>query len=316
LASLAVAFASSYETKVKFINFQHKYQKSYRADEFATRFQIFSDNLARYEQMNLKAGKRIFGVNEFADLSVEEFSKFYLMPKSVAGRYPPKQGSIPAVVDNSPAPEGMTFDWNQKGVVTPVYNQQQCGSCWAFSATETIESYCALAGKGLQQLSMQQIVSCDNTADGCNGGWTYAAYEYVEKAGGIETYQEYPYSAESGSCQYDNRPDVDISGWSYVTESDENVMLNWVSKNGPVSVCVAAEAWQGYEAGEVMTASECSGGVDHCVQVTGYGTENGESVWNVRNSWGAGWGNQGYIWVQRGANACQIAGTVTAVTCS
>jgi len=164
---------------------------------------------------------------------------------------------------------------------------------------------------------MQQVVDCDTTAYGCEGGWTYAAYEYVQSVGGIEFYKDYPYTAESESCTF-NKADIfrNITGWGYVTEGgSEDDMANWLVNKGPLSVCVDASSWSGYEAGTIMTASNCGDSVDHCVQVTGIDVQQGTPVWNVRNSWGTDWGNDGYIWVQRGENACDITSAVTYVTC-
>jgi cathepsin F len=311
----AIATASQDDMRSRFSDFQHKFKKTYSAEEFHNRFNIFSANVRRYEEANRKSGRNTFGVTKFSDLTPEEFSKYYLMPKSLHENFeipPNKVAPAPAAV-NIPS----SFDWNSKGVITPVYNQEQCGSCWAFSATETIESYCALGGKGLQSLSMQQVVDCDTSAYGCEGGWTYVAYEYVEEAGGIEYFKDYPYNGESESCQF-NKADIfaDISSWGYVTESgDEGVMANWLVSSGPLSVCVDASNWSGYEAGTIMTASDCGDSVDHCVQVTGLDVKQGTAIWNVRNSWGTDWGNDGYIWVERGTNACDIASTVTYVKC-
>jgi len=205
-----------------------------------------------------------------------------------------------------------SFDWNNKaGVVSQVYNQEQCGSCWAFSATETIESVWALAGNSLVSLSEQQIVDCDSTDDGCNGGWPYDAYQYIESAGGQEPLADYPYTAEDGTCAFNGGEVVaKISSWQYVTQSeDENAMQQFVYSNSPISVCVDAEVWQTYTGGVV--GSDCGDSIDHCVQITGWSSQAGVAAWNVRNSWGSDWGNNGYIYVQMGGDNCAIAQVVT-----
>lgn len=138
---------------------------------------------------------------------------------------------------------------------------------------------------------MQQIVDCDTTAYGCNGGWTSAAYNYVEKAGGIDSLSSYPYTAETGQCQF-NPSNVlaKVSSWSYVTQSaDTSKMLQWAYQSGPLSVCVDASSWQTYTGGVI---SNCGKQIDHCVQVTGFSTQSGTEAWNVRNSWGADWGGE------------------------
>jgi len=315
LALAVCAFAASHEENVKkFAEFQHKYQKVYTSnEEFQKRFQIFEKNMEKAEMLQKREkGTATYGVTKFSDLTDEEFSSQYLMPKFSAS----DMKSGPLATFNSSwtvPPQQSSFDWGSKGAVTAVYNQGQCGSCWAFSATETIESYWFLAGNALTQLSMQQIVDCDTTDQGCNGGWTYDAYQYVESAGGQEPLSDYPYTAEGGTCQF-NSGDVlaKISGWSYVTQSkDETAMMTWVTNSGPLSICVDASSWSSYTGG-VM--SSCTDSLDHCVQLTGYGTYSGESAWNVRNSWGSDWGEQGYIYLLRGQDTCGCAEVVTVVT--
>jgi len=318
VAAITCVYATSLgiegEYQKKFIEFQKKYQKSYLSGEFGNRYQIFRSNLiraaARQEQ---EKGTAKWGITKFSDLTDEEFKSFYLMPKFSAKDFPKH---AVAELASPPQVQQVQFDWSQKGATTPIYNQGQCGSCWAFSATETIESYWFLAGHSLQQLSMQQIVDCDTTDDGCGGGWTYDAYQYVESAGGIESYNDYPYVAQDQSCQFQQSDVVaTISGWQYVTQNqDEGQMYNWLASNGPLSVCVDASQWSSYQGGTLM-ASDCTTDLDHCVQLTGYGTDDsGTQFWNVRNSWGSDWGQSGYIWLQRGADTCGVAQVVTSVS--
>jgi len=213
-----------------------------------------------------------------------------------------------------PEVDPIDFNWAHHGVVTPVYNQAQCGSCWAFSATETIESYFALAGHGLHSLSMEQIVECDATSYGCGGGWTIHAYQYVQKAGGIDGYAEYPYTSGdgvTGACRgYVNRHEAKVN--SYRQLNGENGIHAQASTAGPVSVCVDASSWQFYSRG-IMTS--CGQNIDHCVQLTGYGMYGrAGSHWIVRNSWGAGWGESGYILIATGKNLCAIGNMATIVS--
>jgi len=218
------------------------------------------------------------------------------------------------------SPDPTNYDWNSCGVITPVYNQGQCGSCWAFSATETIESYFALGGGSLTGLSMEQIVDCDTAGEdqGCNGGFPSGAYQYVESAGGLDPLSDYPYTAgegESGSCQF-NKGEVAATVSSYASVTGEPGLYSQTSSSsgGPVSVCVDASSWQNYQGG-VLT--QCTNNVDHCVQATGYGQYGaafGTSYWNVRNSWGTDWGENGYIWVGIGQDLCSIGDYATVVS--
>jgi len=254
------------------------------------------------------------------DLTPEEFKKMYLMKDLDLSQLPEKgvweQESKAKQLGRTGA-YPTTFDWSSKGMITPVKNQEQCGSCWAFSATETIESvYAVKHGKSsLNVLAPQQIVDCDTQGEdqGCDGGYPYGAYEYIIQAGGQEGESDYPYTGEDGTCQF-NAADIEdkISNWKYVTQSsDEKVMQAFVYTSSPISVCVDAEIWQTYQGGVITTDSGCGNSLDHCVQITGWLTENSTACWNVRNSWGADWGENGYIWVERGADVCGIADLVT-----
>jgi len=316
LALVVCAFAIPHDEAVKsFADFQHKYKKSYATDaEFHRRFQIFKNNLAKAEQTQQKeTATAKYGMTKFSDLTEEEFTSQYLMPKFSKKDMP----KAPMAKFNSSwtMPTQDSFDWNSKGAITPVYDQGQCGSCWAFSATETIESYWMLAGNSLTQLSMQQIVDCDTTDQGCNGGWTYDAYQYVISAGGLEPLSDYAYTAETGTCNFQSSDVVaQISGWSYVTQSqDENAMLQWVTNSGPLSICVDASSWSSYQGGVV---GECGTSLDHCVQLTGFSSVQNTDAWNVRNSWGTDWGEEGYIYLARGSDTCGCAEVVTVVQAS
>jgi len=163
-------------------------------------------------------------------------------------------------------------------------------------------------------------VSCDSRDGGCNGGNPPTAYEYVIKAGGLETWADYPYTSgagNSGYCKFDKSDIVaHISSWDWVSRSDvatpngnETAMLYGSWQYGPLSICVDASSWQTYRSGVVT--SNCGKQIDHCVQLTGWNTANSVDYWIVRNSWGVTWGEQGFIWVQRNKDLCAIANEVT-----
>jgi len=267
---------------------------------------------------NRSEGKTQFGINQFSDLSPEEFRHSYLMPKGFFNSRKAPNKQFPYQLKNVSMPEGSIFDWrfpNPKtgyngNCISPVYNQGQCGSCWAFSATEQTESMSCLGGStggNYIQNSMQQVVDCDTTSDGCSGGWTYSAYEYIEGAGGQDSYSSYPYTAVNGNCAYNpSTVQSTIQNWGWVGQGDESTMLNYIQSTGPLSICVDAASWQYYNGGVVMHGT-CGQSVDHCVQITGYGTVSGTNAWVVRNSWGTSWGYSGYLYVQYGANVCAIS---------
>jgi C1A family cysteine protease len=289
-----------------FENFQAKYDKKYSDQEWGKRMGIFAQNLARVNTQNqehiLEGGDAVFGVTKFMDLTPEEFKATYLT------YIPRNESTIKRVNIEVDGPLAAEVDWRTKNAVTPVKDQGQCGSCWAFSATEAIESYAFLAGQKLQELSPQQINSCDTVDQGCNGGNTETAYEYVIKAGGIEGGDEYPYTSGGGTtgvCKFKAaNVKVKITGYTSVTKGETS--LKAALNNGPVSICVAADSFQTYNSGILK---RCPGQIDHCVQAVGYDTA--ENYWIVRNSWGTSWGEKGFIRIEMGKDLCKIANDVT-----
>jgi len=292
----------------KFQDFIVRFRKFYTPAEYARRFVIFKQNLKIAAELDAKSDKASFGVTKFSDLSKEEFASMYLIKnftgvdKTSAIKYTPSKKLAREAYPTS-------YDWNSKGAVTAVYNQGQCGSCWAFSTTENIESMYFLAGHSLLSLSMQQIVDCDSYDSGCNGGNPPTAYQYVMGAGGLELYSDYPYIGVDGRCKFD-ASDVaaSISNWQWISrDDDESAMQEFVYNNGPPSICVDAQLWQTYTGGVITSSSGCGNSLDHCVQLTGWQTIDGIASWNVRNSWGADWGpNGGYIYVEMGYDVCGI----------
>jgi cathepsin F/cysteine peptidase B len=324
LISIAVAVASTSSLEQQFRDFQRKYNKVYTTTaEFDSRFHIFKFNLQRAKELQAKNPLATFGVTKFSDLTQEEFASFYLMPHADFANFvkpAPKDFSVPHSNNRAGcSPDPKNYDWDADcNACTDIYNQGQCGSCWAFSATETIESYFFLGGQTLTGLAMEQIVDCDTGGQdqGCNGGFPSGAYSYVQSAGGIEALSDYPYTAEggeSGTCAF-NKADVvaTVTGSSSISGESGLYSQTSSASGGPVSVCVDASSWSSYSGG-VLTS--CGNNVDHCVQLTGYANygENG-SYWIVRNSWGEDWGESGFIWVEIGQDLCSIGDYATIVT--
>jgi len=297
--------------RLQWQHFKEQFDKQYSPEEEPARFEIFKENLKHIEKLNAFQPHRPFGVTKFMDLSPDEFKDLYLMKKvpkrenkPLAPRYNATQEALPE-----------TFSWLDRGVLTPIKNQGQCGSCWDFSCVETLESVCALGGYGLVALSEQQVLDCDVTkySHGCAGGLPAEAFEYIIEVGGIETEEDYPYLARDGTCHANKDYFVPCKPylWGYVTKDrDESVMMEYVYYASPLSVCVDASTWQYYTSGVVM-GSSCGQQLDHCVQIVGWTSVDGVLAWIVRNSWGANWGIHGYLLVQRGVNACGIADEVT-----
>jgi len=207
-----------------------------------------------------------------------------------------------------------SVDWVAKGAVTPVKNQGQCGSCWSFSTTGSLEGAFYLKTGTLDSFSEQQLVDCDNIQDkknrgkdmGCNGGLMDNAFSWIEKNKGLCTEEDYPYvsgtTKTGGSC--DTSCDVvtgsEITSFVDVTPKSDDAMMTALSQQ-PVSIAIEADQkdFQLYKSG-VYTES-CGTGLDHGVLAVGYGTLSGEDYYKVKNSWGTTWGDDGYIYLGRGS---------------
>jgi cathepsin F len=310
----------------EFQNFKLKYNKHYESEEEeAIRFTNFQNSILRVTFKNTY-GDNIFGITKFSDMSPEEFRAGYL-------NYKPRGPMLNIETVPTAQTTVSSYDWRDHGAVTAVKDQGYCGSCWAFSTVEAIESAWELAGNPLTIFSEQQIVSCDTTDAGCNGGNPPTAYEYVEKAGGLALESDYPYASSSGTapaCQNFTVSGGKISAYSYATKpcyakcakQDEDTLAASTATIQPPSICVDASQWSDYTSG-VMTTASCSSKytkLDHCVQLVGFsgytGTASSSSsgYWIVRNSWNTDWGLDGYIYLQMGTNTCGVADEATVVT--
>lgn len=303
----------------QFMQFVEDYEKNYvNQAEFFGRFLIFKNNLRLAAERNAR-GTEKHGVTKFMDMHPEEFTAKMKGHKAhtIAEDAPRKSFDG---VDVTLA----SVDWVAKGATTPVKNQGQCGSCWAFSATEQIESDIFLSTGDLHVLAPQQIVSCDTVDLGCNGGNTDTAYQYVMGAGGMEPNTDYKYTSgtteTNGVCKF-NSADVvtDITAYKYVSTSaaEEKNMYAQIAES-PISICVDATIWQTYTSGIITTASGCGTQLDHCVQMVGAtsaaDSSIGKAYYKVRNSWATDWGEAGYIYVEAGHNVCGLATEATVVS--
>ncbi|EFA81557.1 hypothetical protein PPL_05546 [Heterostelium album PN500] len=297
----------------EFRQWMTKHEKSYADDsEYYLRLSHYIKNLRTVADYNKKhAGMAKFAPNKFSDLSIEEFRAGYLnyVPNKLIKDRSTKQNF------DYPANIPVSLDWRQKGFVTPVKNQEQCGSCWAFSAGEQIETAYIMAGNAAQNVSEQQIVDCDPYDGGCGGGDPMTAYQYVQSAGGITTNTDYPYTATDGTCYAQNTPKfTQIASYGYASnKGNETELKQAIAARGPLSICVDAETWMNYQSG--VLNSNCPDELDHCVQIVGYDVEQSTNTpyYIVRNSWGTDWGMEGYILVGEGQNLCGITDEVTYV---
>jgi C1A family cysteine protease len=280
--------------------FKADFSKSYDAngDDEGRRFDTFKANVDFIEETNAKNLSYQLGVNEFADLTSEEFAAAYLGGYQRTNRLL-KTEPFP---DMSGIEVPDSIDWVEKGGVTPVKNQGSCGSCWTFSATGALEgAYFAVTGK-LVSLSEEDLVQCDMGSMGCQGGSMEQAFAWVEK-NGICSEADYPYVSGGGvrgNCSHSCTPVAKITGYVDVPENDEVALKAAVAK-GPVAIAIEADkmAFQLYRGG-VLANPSCGTQLDHGVLIVGYGTDAGKDYWKVKNSWGPSWGEKGYIRLTRG----------------
>jgi len=231
--------------------------------------------------------------------------------------YVPSGEVLPEMdLSHLPLETAASQDWTGK-YTTSVKDQGQCGSCWAFSAVEQIESD-LMREHGTQiTMSTQELVDCTGSGgrrNGCQGGDPAAAYKVIEQLGGIETESSYRYTARNGNCQFSkSKVAAKVSSYKSVGRGSESSMQSYVGSTGPLSVCVDANSWNSYRSG-IMTS--CGNSVDHCVQIVGYGTSGSTNYWKVRNSWGRSWGESGHMRLKIGSNLCRINSEPSAVTVS
>jgi cathepsin L len=262
--------------------------KVYNGDEIVTREAIYNANVAMIQEHNDQGSSWTMDVNEFADLTEEEFLAAY------TGAELPADTDEPAFEVEVDEPVADALDWVQKGVVNPIKNQGQCGSCWAFSTMGTLESGYAIATGKLVSVAEQQLVDCDKSNNGCSGGWPHTAYDSYLSRVGVCSESSYTYTARGGSCRASSCSNAIskgvVIGHSNVGKSSSS--LKSTLSRQPVSVTVNAGQLQFYANGVVT--HPCSGQINHAVIAVGYGTD-GVDYFKIRNSWGTGWGESGYI---------------------
>jgi len=244
-------------------------------------------------------------VNQFTDRTDMELSQLMGMNKNIhfgkaaltAARSPLSPRVRQQVIADS-------VDWTTKGATTKVKNQGGCGSCWAFAGTESIES-CGFLGSGkLVTLAPQEFVDCVPNpqkcggSGGCEGATPDLLFDYAKTAGAVLE-ADYPYQAADHACRISGKKiAVKVGGYVDVANNDYNALLDAVNGQ-PVTVGVAASEWFAYDSG-IFSFDSCGADVNHAVLLVGYGTDSSRGdYWKVQNSWGANWGERGFIRLQR-----------------
>jgi len=321
VALVASAFALVNPIYQEWEQWKAQYKPFYlNAAEEQERLKVFADNKRLVLKLNAAYKDEVdgprFALNQFADLSPEEFAARYLhefdtkfprtflpLTKKTLKDYPTEK------------------NWVNEGAVTEVKNQGQCGSCWSFSVTGNMEGVYKIAHGELPILSEQQFVDCDHDCmeykgqqvcdSGCDGGLMPNAMAYAIREG-VTTEAKYPYKGVDGTCKYtSDMADYKFSAWRGVNGTDLE-MIAALNEVGPLSIGVDATLWQFYWGG-IFNWPLCGSSLNHGVLLVGYGTEKNKEYWIIKNSWGAGWGEKGYIRLIRDKDKCGVDNFVNTI---
>lgn len=272
---------------------------SFNGDEYESRKATWEEKDAFITATNAEGNTFTLGHNQFSAMTNEEFRAIQgFKPRgehkntAYLGQHVYNGEALPASVD-----------WTTAGAVTPVKDQGQCGSCWAFSTTGSLEGANELASGRLSSFSEQQFVDCAGSYgnQGCNGGLMDDGFDFAE-ATNVCSESSYPYTAVDGTCKTSCTtalPQGSVSGYKDVKKNSMNDLMSAVAQQ-PVSIAIdgAGSVFQSYTSG--VLSGSCGSQLDHGVLAVGYGTDAGTDYWLVKNSWGSSWGLDGYVKLIRG----------------
>jgi len=306
---ISINFSYGFDYEKEFRQWMKKFNVVYHDIEtFLERLHIFKSNSDFINEHNKKANEHGYTLkhNEFSNLSWSEFRSFYF-GYSFSDNYLNKRLRNQNNRIQEHFTNGMylqdeipdSIDWVEKGGVSAVKNQGQCGSCWAFSTTGAIEGAAFISGHVLENLSEQELVDCDPADNGCNGGLMDHAFYWAENHGGLCSEDDYVYEAKRGICKKAScKSVITVTDFHDVPSNDENALKYAVAQQ-PVSVAIEADqrSFQFYSNG--VFSAKCGTSLDHGVLVVGYGELDSKKYWKVKNSWGSTWGLNGYILLER-----------------
>jgi len=332
LAVVAVVSAGStrwyhLDQPYTFEQYVAEFGKTYDSAEHAQRKSIFEARLEairKHNQDSTKTWKQ--GVNHLTDHTDEENARLLGYNKHMGYISRERRTAIARSAPVRPQPISVELpthvDWREKGVVSDVKDQGECGSCWTFATAETVESHFALSTGALMDLSEQQILDCTPNpkqcggTGGCEGGTAELAMARIIAMGGLSAEWTYPYTSYFGqdfTCHFNatqTRPLAHLASYVDLPSNVYNPTITAVATVGPIAISVDAGSWFAYESGVYDGCNQTNPDIDHAVQLVGYGTDpKFGDYWLVRNSWSSQWGEKGYIRLRRTAHEETRCGT-------
>ena len=307
---LAFTFISSkadFESFIfsQFQRFITKYHKKYSSmQEFLSRFQVFRLNFK--ESLNAGSKNYLTGITKFSDLTRQEFTLKYLNSDFPAIAFLNKENTFKNTIKAAPD----SWDWREHNAIAEVKDQGACGAAYAFSTICNLESLYAIKKSKIVPLSMQYIIDCDPYSSGCSGGFIDSTFKWlIENGGHLMSEADYPYKGTKGTCKADPSKYIDmtVTGIKKVS-TDENEIKEVLYNTGALIAGVNGNALQTYSRGIIdLSSSQCPpSGINHVVNIVGYGNDSGLDYWICRNSWGNAWGESGYFRISRGKGTCGI----------
>lgn len=284
-------------------------------------FELFKKNLKKIEEFNSQNKSFTLAVNQFTDTYNDSYSDYYskyfnesydLMQKKLSIYDIIKYDfvSIKQLIENPKyyldkyrnVSESLIWD---SSIVSRVKNQGRCGSCWAFSTTNSIEANMRINNLNTTHLSEQELVDCSKENNGCLGGLMHLAYDYCIENNGLTSDIDYSYLAKTGTCNLtcanstltvDKIKGSNIKNYNFIVpRSVIDIMASL--KRGPIAIALDASPFEFrfYKEGVIDINPSNKSKLNHAVLLTGYSKYENGSYWLIQNSWGEKWGDNGYV---------------------